>query len=244
MPYLPLLAVFPPTPQRFAPLQLLEKYTDAGLKYYVNPRTNDVRWSPPKARGRGASTVTSRSGGGGGGVDESLSTTSKGGGRASGLPTGWERRTTPAGRVYYVNHDLRVTQWNPPPPGSAGEHKSSYPDQAPAPAPAPAPAGPVASAATAAVAPGGFGFAPAVPPQQPGFGFVAAVQPQQPPSAPAVFDGGGGGGYGSGGARVGGDGSGGLPGHIDVRTNADGRTYYVNHRTKVTSWVPPPREDW
>lgn len=240
MPSLPLLAVFLP-PNRFTPRQLLEKYTDAGLRYYVNPRTNDARWSPPKARGRGSSTVTSRSGGEGG-ADESLSTTSRGGGRASGLPPDWERKTTPAGRVYYVNHDLRITQWNPPPPGSAGEHKSSYPDQAPG--PAPAPAGPFASAATAVVAPGGFGFAPAVPPQQSGFGFAQAVQPHQPPSARDAFDGSGGGGSGGGGARVGGNGSGGLPEHIDVRTNADGRTYYVNHRTKVTSWVPPPREDW
>lgn len=37
----------------------------------------------------------------------------------------------------------------------------------------------------------------------------------------------------------------GLPGYIEIRVNAaDGRTYYVNHRTQVTSWTPPPREDW
>lgn len=195
-------------------------------------------------------------GGGGGGMDESISTTSRWEGQASGLPRGWEARTTPAGRVYYVNHEKRITQWDRPPPSSAGEYKSSYSDQAAA----PAPAGGVPSA-PAVGAPGGFGIAPAVHPQHPGLGFAPAVQRQQPPSAPVSFNGGGNGG---GGARVGGDGrdhtaaagwgggggqevrdsGSGLPRHIEVRTNAAGRTYYVNHRTKVTSWVTPPREDW
>ena len=62
-------------------------------------------------------------------------------------------------------------------------------------------------------------------------------------------------GLGEGGARVFGGGVsdlgrddpgvGGLPGYIEVRVNAaNGRTYYVNHRTQVTSWTPPPKEDW
>ncbi|CAM9490348.1 unnamed protein product [Pylaiella littoralis] len=209
--------------------ELLEQFTNAGLRYYLNPRTKDVRWSPPKARGRGSSTVK-RGGGGGGGMDESISTTSRWEGQASGLPRGWEARTTPAGRVYYVNHEKRITQWDRPPPSSAGEYKSSYSDQAAA----PAPAGGVPSA-PAVGAPGGFGIAPAVHPQHPGLGFAPAVQRQQPPSAPVSFNGGGNGG---------GDSGSGLPRHIEVRTNAAGRTYYVNHRTKVTSWVTPPREDW
>lgn len=40
-------------------------------------------------------------------------------------------------------------------------------------------------------------------------------------------------------------GEGGLPGYIEVRVDAvDGRKYYVNHRTEVTSWTPPREEDW
>jgi E3 ubiquitin ligase SMURF1/2 len=27
------------------------------------------------------------------------------------LPEGWEERRTPAGRLYYVNHHTRTTQW-------------------------------------------------------------------------------------------------------------------------------------
>lgn len=40
-------------------------------------------------------------------------------------------------------------------------------------------------------------------------------------------------------------GDGGLPGYIEVRVDAaNGRKYYVNHRTEVTSWTPPREEDW
>lgn len=30
------------------------------------------------------------------------------------LPEGWEERKTPNGRVYYVNHVMKTTQWNKP----------------------------------------------------------------------------------------------------------------------------------
>lgn len=30
------------------------------------------------------------------------------------LPAGWERRKQPEGRVYYVNHKNRTTQWEDP----------------------------------------------------------------------------------------------------------------------------------
>lgn len=33
---------------------------------------------------------------------------------ATGLLPGWERRVTPAGKPYYVNHLTRTTQWEPP----------------------------------------------------------------------------------------------------------------------------------
>eukprot|EP00752_Nemacystus_decipiens_P004462 g4075.t1 len=213
--------------------QYLEQYTAAGLRFYLNPRTNDVRWSPPKARRRGttrdtdAASGTARRSGPAGNVDMSVSNTSRGG----SLPPGWEMRTTPAGRPYYVNHDQRITQWTPPPPppdsvsGSAaaatraGEQKTSYQDQSTA-----------AAFVPSSTPPYGFGVAPAAP---------------QPPSAPVPFGGGDGGGGVGGGVAVGGvQGDLGLPGYIEIRTHADGRTYYVNHRTKVTSWVPPPKEDW
>ena len=33
---------------------------------------------------------------------------------ASGLPPGWERRTTPEGRFYYLNHFTQTSQWEAP----------------------------------------------------------------------------------------------------------------------------------
>lgn len=205
----------PPLPPSCPPslCQFQEQYTAAGLRFFVNPKTNAARWSPPKSRRRDAAAAVS---GVGDGMDDSLSSTSKGGGRAAGLPRGWEKRTTPAGRAYYVNHDLRITQWAPPEAAvvGGGEQKLPYAGDNAATLRAASPTAPVVP--TAAVA--GLG------------GFV----PPQPPSAP-VF---------AGGATAAGVGELGLPGYIEVRTHADGRTYYVNHRTKVTSWVPPPREDW
>jgi hypothetical protein len=35
-------------------------------------------------------------------------------GGLSALPEGWEQRTAPDGRIYFVNHILRCTQWNDP----------------------------------------------------------------------------------------------------------------------------------
>lgn len=37
---------------------------------------------------------------------------------------------------------------------------------------------------------------------------------------------------------------GGFPSHIERRRAQDGREYYLNHRTKATSWTPPPPADW
>lgn len=74
--------------------QVLERFTTAGLKYYVNSRTNETHWSPPDSA---AST----------GFDESRSSALSGRGQVSRLPPGWERRVTTNGREYYVNHDRR-----------------------------------------------------------------------------------------------------------------------------------------
>lgn len=32
----------------------------------------------------------------------------------NGLPAGWEERKTMSGRVYYVNHNTKTTQWSRP----------------------------------------------------------------------------------------------------------------------------------
>lgn len=95
----------------------MERYTAAGIKYYVNPRTQQAHWSPPKARRRGASNGEDRTGPRGGGEINSGS----GQGRTarvgdssmsahSGLPPGWEKRTAPNGRDYFVNHQHRYVK--------------------------------------------------------------------------------------------------------------------------------------
>lgn len=212
----------PPDPPKF-----VEQRTAAGLRYFVNPRTKDARWSPPRARRHdgaasaahaapAAAAASSGYGGGGQGV----SSTSGASGRTASLPPGWEKRTTANGRDYYVNHELRITQWDPP-RGSA-------------------------AAAGAAVAPGGeakstYAYGDQVSPAS----FAPEAKRPGPPPAAAHAGGGGGVGFGhASGGMGGGEGGEGLPGYIEVRTHKDGRTYYVNHRTQVTSWVPPPREDW
>lgn len=42
------------------------------------------------------------------------------------LPAGWERRVQPDGRVYYVNHKNRTTQWEDPRTQVTNESRCSY----------------------------------------------------------------------------------------------------------------------
>lgn len=89
----------------------------------------------------------------------------------AGLPDGWDVAYTGAGRPYYINHILQMTQWEPPRAGVGAPHTP--------------------------------------PPLRRG------LSPNASPPCPA------------------------LPDHIESRTTADGRLYYVNHRTQETSWTPP-----
>jgi E3 ubiquitin ligase SMURF1/2 len=43
----------------------------------------------------------------------------------SNLPEGWEERKTPDGRAYYVNHNLRTTQWSRPNQSASGTQSPS-----------------------------------------------------------------------------------------------------------------------
>ena len=38
------------------------------------------------------------------------------------LPEGWERKTDPLGRTYYIEHDTRSTTWNRPSPNQVINH--------------------------------------------------------------------------------------------------------------------------
>ena len=45
--------------------------------------------------------------------------------RQSPLPEGWEDRRTPNGRVYYVNHVTKTTQWSRPTLPASSANSSS-----------------------------------------------------------------------------------------------------------------------
>ncbi len=98
------------------------------------------------------------------GANASLTTT-------PGLPSGWEQRTDPQGRTYFLDHNTRTTSWQRP--GAA----------------------PVTAAASSAASPA-------------------------PAAAPAPGDTG-------------------LPPGWEQRTDPRGRTYYVDHNTRTTSWQRP-----
>ena len=48
----------------------------------------------------------------------------------SSLPPGWQQRRTPDGRVFYVNHTKRETQWEEPPPAYSSVRASQPPPRA------------------------------------------------------------------------------------------------------------------
>ena len=59
----------------------------------------------PQAAGAAPGTGAPPAGGAGGGAPV---------GEDSPLPDGWEKRVEPNGRVYFVNHKNRTTQWEDP----------------------------------------------------------------------------------------------------------------------------------
>ena len=78
-----------------SPHQFLERYTTAGLKYYLNPQTNQTTWSPSRSEKRRRQAL-----------DESLDSSADA--SVSRLPPGWEKKRTDAGREYYVDHNRRL----------------------------------------------------------------------------------------------------------------------------------------
>lgn len=131
------------------------------------------------------------------------------------LPPGWEVRTDPVGRKYYVDHNNRSTTWHRPPVN----HSASPPTpvaQVPR-----AQAGrriladdmlESANAATARAAPGAW---PSNTNSQSTTGPVAnAVLPRP---------------------------NNGLPAGWEERFTPQGRPYFVDHNTRTTTWVDPRR---
>jgi E3 ubiquitin-protein ligase NEDD4 len=147
------------------------------------------------------------------------------------LPPGWERRTDPLGRTYYVDHNTRSTTWTRPSlDRSVNSNNQEVETNAardqharriladdlleatPPPVGAPGGAGGSvyrAGGSTAAPAAAGGGAQPAV--------------------------------IGAGGnATTAGTGS--LPAGWEERYTPEGRPYYVDHNTRTTTWVDPRRQ--
>jgi atrophin-1 interacting protein 4 len=125
------------------------------------------------------------------------------------VPPGWEARSAPDGRKYYVNHATKTTHWSIP-----TEFQSQSPAAAAAP-PTPATAAPPVlpgaeeppdEGAAAAVVPNTNTGAPSGSPAPP----VAGADPDSP-----------------------------LPNGLEKRTDSLGRPYYVDHLTRTTTWERP-----
>ena len=69
------------------------------------PTASHSTSSPPVASAGAASTTGSSS---------TISSTATEEDTLGALPDGWEKRVEPNGRVYYVNHKNRTTQWEDP----------------------------------------------------------------------------------------------------------------------------------
>uniref|UniRef100_A0A672IP94 E3 ubiquitin-protein ligase n=1 Tax=Salarias fasciatus TaxID=181472 RepID=A0A672IP94_SALFA len=159
------------------------------------------------------------------------------------LPPGWEERQDNLGRIYFVNHENRTTQWQRPTAQCAistlsnveqafitrrqiSDHDENATQESPEVIPptseAAAPAQPPAAAAAAApAAQSSAGSSQsATPPQLP---LSPEDSPLHTPSPEATAE------------------SGFLPAGWEVRSAPNGRPFFIDHNTKTTTWWDDPR---
>ncbi|KAF9077780.1 hypothetical protein BDP27DRAFT_1413468 [Rhodocollybia butyracea] len=162
----------------------------------------------------------------------------------SPLPDGWERRTDPQGRVYYVDHNARTTTWYRP-----VFNQQNRPAQAPAPArnssvisstPSLASSSPAAAAPPPPSASSGFSDIPLplgweerrTPEGRPYFvdhttRTTTWVDPRRTINQPSVP------------TPPVNTNLGPLPSGWEMRLTSTGRVYFVDHNTRTTSWDDP-----
>ncbi|CAO3618633.1 unnamed protein product [Mucor hiemalis] len=146
------------------------------------------------------------------------------------LPEGWERRVDHLGRPYYVDHNNRTTTWKRPSARTAEDQQAQtelerrqhnargLPEERPS----------ANSANNSTTSLDQHRVS------------TSATGVSTPPS----------GGGGGGGAVVGTQnnmttaGSGPLPPGWEMRTNPEGRPYFVDHNTRTTTWVDPRRQQY
>ncbi|CAO3643868.1 unnamed protein product [Mucor fragilis] len=154
--------------------------------------------------------------------------------RNNDLPEGWERRVDHLGRPYYVDHNNRTTTWKRPSARTAQdqqnqtelerrrhnarglpEERSSANNSTTSLAETNRQSQSHVAAATAASA------AATTPPATSNSGGVVGVQNNMTTA-----------------------GSGPLPPGWEMRTNPEGRPYFVDHNTRTTTWVDPRRQQY
>uniref|UniRef100_A0A672IPX1 E3 ubiquitin-protein ligase n=1 Tax=Salarias fasciatus TaxID=181472 RepID=A0A672IPX1_SALFA len=141
------------------------------------------------------------------------------------LPPGWEERQDNLGRIYFVNHENRTTQWQRPTAQCVSHRSAAFffiflslllfrcmNSSAPAQPPAAA-----AAAAPAAQSSAGSSQS-ATPPQLP---LSPEDSPLHTPSPEATAE------------------SGFLPAGWEVRSAPNGRPFFIDHNTKTTTWEDP-----
>jgi E3 ubiquitin-protein ligase NEDD4 len=137
------------------------------------------------------------------------------------LPAGWERREDNLGRTYYVDHNTRTTSWNRPTGTGVADARN-------------------AEAATQAERQRHQNRT--LPEDRTGANSptLQPAQAQTPPAAPGAN-------AGSGtlmhtGATS--PGTGELPPGWEQRWTPEGRSYFVDHNTRTTTWVDPRRQQY
>eukprot|EP00752_Nemacystus_decipiens_P002303 g2179.t1 len=230
--------------------------TPTGRPYYVCHHTRVSQWERPTF----AVPTTSRSfrgmpadaGGDSGPVVADVHNALR------DLPPGWEVKFATDGRPYYVDHNRHTTQWDHPAPfpSSWTHHQGGgFPTEA-------GYSGFVEQQTTAGIKfylnpntnerqwspPRGRNESrastspPAAAAGGSDFSQTTHLTPMAPPFSVGIASDE----TARAGTRGGSGGNDGLPDHIEVRFSegVQRRKYYVNHRTKVTSWDPPPSSDW
>ncbi|KNC56410.1 E3 ubiquitin-protein ligase NEDD4 [Thecamonas trahens ATCC 50062] len=171
-----------------------------GRVYFVNHNDRTTSWEDPRTSSRGDGGGGGGGGSGGGGAAAGAATAAASASDsdddeddddAGDLPDGWEERVDGRGRVYYVNHNQRTTQWERPTNGSRSRRsrRSRRRERR----------------------------------ERRSRRSGSRASTTEGPSASAVA----------------GSTTPGLPSGWERRTDARGRTYYVDHNTRTTHWEAP-----
>lgn len=142
------------------------------------------------------------------------------------LPAGWERRTDPLGRTYYIDHNTRSTTWTRP--SNIASVNTTAQDQQTNAARDQHARRQLADDLLEAANP--TYRSPSAAPSA-----ATAATPQQSPAQPVVNST-----VAASNSTTAGSGS--LPQGWEERYTPEGRPYYVDHNTRTTTWVDPRRQ--